>query len=1039
MVAVNNSREVTRLIAARDLIRQWDRRLSLAIQEFYNPDQLRDHAGRFADEGKGADEPGYKHPDEAGLTGIDKRIVDYVSHRPLTRRHEDVRSIGKYVPGIHYVAYSKTPFFGELNKLQGTPDVDKISVEDFAAARKKLFKAQPVDTLRINDLIATQPVVNKDKVKRNVKEDHVKALAVVHYGGKYFVMDGHHALAAAAKRSDERIDAHILEIQDKSRPESVVAAAYRSGDEIFRGATHINAGRRADDAKAWDRSTKLESGFITSSGRFVDRNEALRVARRSGQTGKLFGGLDAVNLAWDGVRQEFYRPDQARDRTGKWTDEGKGSEEPGYQHPGDEREPRTTTEPRLPGMTRKTSQPKLPGMLPHVPHHAEEFYSPNDTEMTFDSALAAMKGKRQGVALDVTHDVDFQLGLSGKPRNAIGDWQDGAENSVVNEISNIHDFDELRYSAALKGKQLHQKAVLAFEEDHKGKDALFTIHIPFGESEPGGGLEAIRARLDRVGLKYRTIIPGNKETTVMLFAKDADNEKVNDFGFNTNTGLQNVGQMYREQGNEIKITRVTGNGEFVGEAEGRTEAGENYDKIIRDYEAKFPNRRHYQHAAGPSDYGNRRKVEAPKKSSSSSEHLKTAKVVKTGYNVGGSSHVYFATFTDGSQGVWKPASEEADEGIRDNVTGPFYPREEAAYQVGETLGLGDLVAPTVIRKVEGIEAHTGLGSMQEFIKDADIGINAGSNEFDGNTDLARAAAFDYLIGNTDRHFRNWMIQRKDHKLRLIDNGLAFPNDSPGWDGNHMLLDEARSRDLDIPKEARAWIDKLPDIKKIMQAHGLGEEEIAGVERRANDIKNKEQFGELGVGFRTRGGDEWQPKFSTPTPPTPESPPTPPMPTRVRIADTPRLGDAANQIAHPLRRWTSGYTPGGSHTEAGYEVRLPSGREVRVHEKDVTAVSSAGRQRELPTHVTQWDEGHLKAIGALPKLGNNFVHASEYVNRHGRIQRRDGAGAKGQGEPEDQEAYDKWQAKEYGRDAKWNVEKGWHYTYQQGRLRMDKGV
>ena len=48
-----------------------------------------------------------------------------------------------------------------------------------------------------------------------------------------------------------------------------------------------------------------------------------------------------------------------------------------------------------------------------------------------------------------------------------------------------------------------------------------------------------------------------------------------------------------EQGNKFRIQVTKSTGEFVGEAEGRTEAGRNYDKIIADYKRNCPNRRRY--------------------------------------------------------------------------------------------------------------------------------------------------------------------------------------------------------------------------------------------------------------------------------------------------------------------------------------------------------------------------------------------------------------------------------------------------------------
>jgi capsid protein len=189
-----------------------------AQQEFYNPDQLRDQGGKFADEGKGAGEPGYKRPGEAGLKGADKKLVDIVPHRPLTRAAPDVRSISDYVPGMHYVNYTKVPFFDRLNELQGTPEPTKLKPGEFSAAREALFKSQGVkETLKIKDLIATQPVVNSEKVGRNVEEAKSKRIFVVRYAGKNYVMDGHHSMAASAERGEKKVKARVITISNAPR------------------------------------------------------------------------------------------------------------------------------------------------------------------------------------------------------------------------------------------------------------------------------------------------------------------------------------------------------------------------------------------------------------------------------------------------------------------------------------------------------------------------------------------------------------------------------------------------------------------------------------------------------------------------------------------------------------------------------------------------------------------------------------------------------------------------------------------------------
>jgi adenylate kinase family enzyme len=482
------------------------------IEIFYNPDQLRDQGGKFADEGKGAGEPGYEHPDVVGLKGLDKRLVDvHPHHRPLSREAKDVVSVRKHIPGIHYVMYSKTPFFDQLNKLQGTPDPEIIGIKEYTDARHKLFKDQPVGTLPIKGLIATQPVVNKTKVKRNIKEDNIKKIYVVHYGDKYFVMDGHHALAAAAKRGDKEIEAHVLEMPDKE--------------------------------------TKLSQQFDAESGK-----------------------------------------SQQRDQTGKWTDEGKGSLEPGYVHP---------SEGGNGQLIKKAHEPPSP---------SAEMYSPNTAEMDFAGAIKAMHGDGQHQARSITDDIDKQLGIKGASYDGIGDWSDGAENSVVHEMSNVNDWDELRYSAAIKGKALNQKAVLAFKADDKGKDAIHAVTLP------SSNLKDIRDRLDTAGITHRTLLPDGSVTHIIIY--DQDNKLSNNLAL--------VAKQYgdiKDKWEGINVSSVRGTGEFVGESDTREGAAKNYDSIIQGYEKQYPNRGHYRQIQWQGVHDNRNKIDPPKDDSDTSRYV----------------------------------------------------------------------------------------------------------------------------------------------------------------------------------------------------------------------------------------------------------------------------------------------------------------------------------------------------------------------------------------------------------------------------------
>lgn len=134
----------------------------------------------------------------------------------------------------------------------------------------------------------------------------------------------------------------------------------------------------------------------------------------------------------------------------------------------------------------------------------------------------------------------------------------------------------------------------------------------------------------------------------------------------------------------------------------------------------------------------------------------------------GANGCYKVKLKDGKEGIWKPASEEMPH-LREGIpAGSYCHREQAASRVADVVGLGDLVP-----KTEVIEHKGKIGSLQEFVGDAQIAMELPlSQAYDGKEDRARAAAFDFVMGNTDRHEGNWLIA--GGKLKLIDNGLSLP-------------------------------------------------------------------------------------------------------------------------------------------------------------------------------------------------------------------------------------------------------------------------
>jgi len=206
-------------------------------------------------------------------------------------------------------------------------------------------------------------------------------------------------------------------------------------------------------------------------------------------------------------------------------------------------------------------------------------------------------------------------------------------------------------------------------------------------------------------------------------------------------------------------------------------------------------------------------------------------------------------------GVFKPIDGERFTGVRNSITNTEFRlanRETLAYQVAKQLGMDNLVPETAMTQVEG-----QVGSMMRLVPETkhlgDKWMNATFyiDEWDG----ARATLFDYLIGNTDRHLNNALID-KAGKLVLIDHGYSFP--AAGFGMRHgvpsgelrigFLRDEMKYKSPGKVKfeigdkplgggltdaqvaDFTSKIEKL-DISKYIDEFHISQEEIAGFEQR----------------------------------------------------------------------------------------------------------------------------------------------------------------------------------------------------------------
>lgn len=224
--------------------------------------------------------------------------------------------------------------------------------------------------------------------------------------------------------------------------------------------------------------------------------------------------------------------------------------------------------------------------------------------------------------------------------------------------------------------------------------------------------------------------------------------------------------------------------------------------------------------------------------------------VKEGKHLGGgTSGSYKIKFADGSAAVFKPESGECQE-CRDNIKlGLQTAREVGAYQVAKLVGMHDMVAPTVERTIDVTEANSGKrintgvqkGSLQQW-QEGDLAGEVNSNaRFDGDRDLNRAAVFDYVIGNTDRHAQNWLVDQPNNALKLIDHGLSFPEKptSGGWrrSANEAFMNQSDYRGISIKEDViKPYFDNKNSIIKVMKNLGFSKPAINGVVQRIDNLK-----------------------------------------------------------------------------------------------------------------------------------------------------------------------------------------------------------
>lgn len=149
--------------------------------------------------------------------------------------------------------------------------------------------------------------------------------------------------------------------------------------------------------------------------------------------------------------------------------------------------------------------------------------------------------------------------------DAIGDAEDGSENSLVGLIHTPKSPQDIHYLSAWLGMMGHQKNVLAFVPKTSGGDTLHEMFV--GERD----LAHLRKSLTTHAIPYRTLVPGKRGTNIFVY----------DQGSQASPNVQRFAETHN---GTVHSTR--GSGEFVGDSTwtSRVKGRSEYRRVISAYE-----------------------------------------------------------------------------------------------------------------------------------------------------------------------------------------------------------------------------------------------------------------------------------------------------------------------------------------------------------------------------------------------------------------------------------------------------------------------
>lgn len=203
---------------------------------------------------------------------------------------------------------------------------------------------------------------------------------------------------------------------------------------------------------------------------------------------------------------------------------------------------------------------------------------------------------------------------------------------------------------------------------------------------------------------------------------------------------------------------------------------------------------------------------------------------------------------DGRVYVFKAAADEAKGYCV--AAGQRYKHEVIAYQISQLLGVHN-VPETTLATVGG-----RVGSLQTYVKGSSafrhkslVERNKELKAFDKDT-LVKCAAFDILLGNSDRNRSNFfIIPRGDNqgRLYLIDHGMILHNKS---NIGHVGRVVRAAMKLTIPDEVKTeWPALWVSCKDVLRYNKIEKKYIDEAEERLKILCQSDTIGDAVAEWR----------------------------------------------------------------------------------------------------------------------------------------------------------------------------------------------